>query len=85
MSSPLQKTSGDNGVAQKQRKIKSTNTAKSSTNLDTRSELADLVKRKAEISVSQWKFICTNIPQNSIQKFYFIGNIGKSRKTDLCI
>lgn len=50
MSSPLYKHTNDNS-ALKQRKQKSTNAAKSSTNLDTRTELADLVKRKAEIAV----------------------------------
>lgn len=51
MSSPLYKHTNENS-AMKQRKVKSTNAAKSSTNLDTRTELADLVKRKAEIAVS---------------------------------
>lgn len=55
MSSPLYKHSNDT-AALKQRKIKTTNTAKSSTNLDTRTELADLVKRKAEIAVSHLYF-----------------------------
>lgn len=52
MSSPLHKPNSENSSALKQRKIKSTNAAKSSTNLDPRTELADLVKRKSEISVS---------------------------------
>lgn len=51
MSSPLYKHTNDNSAI-KQRKGKSTNAAKTSTNLDTRTELADLVKRKAEIAVS---------------------------------
>lgn len=51
MSSPLYKHTNENS-AMKQRKQKSTNAAKSSTNLDTRTELADLVKRKAEIAVN---------------------------------
>lgn len=51
MSSPLYKHTNENSSAMKQRKIKSTNTPKSSTNLDSRTELADLVKRKAEIAV----------------------------------
>lgn len=51
MSSPLYKHTNENS-AMKQRKVKSTNASKSSTNLDTRTELADLVKRKAEIAVS---------------------------------
>lgn len=50
MSSPLYKHTNDNS-AMKQRKAKSANTAKSTTNLDSRTELADLVKRKAEIAV----------------------------------
>lgn len=50
MSSPLYKHTNDNS-AMKQRKAKSTNAAKSTTNLDSRTELADLVKRKAEIAV----------------------------------
>lgn len=53
MSSPLYKHTNENS-AMKQRKVKSTNSAKSSTNLDTRTELADLVKRKAEIAVSDF-------------------------------
>lgn len=52
MSSPLHKQSGENASAQKQRKMKSTNTAKSSTSSDARTELADLIKRKSEISVN---------------------------------
>lgn len=51
MSSPLYKHTNDSSAI-KQRKVKSTNAAKSTTNLDTRTELADLVKRKAEIAVS---------------------------------
>ena len=49
MSSPLPKHGNDSSTL-KQRKIKSSSlTNKNST--DTRSELADLIKRKAEISV----------------------------------
>lgn len=55
MSSPLYKHTNDN-MAMKQRKAKSTNAAKTSTNLDTRTELADLVKRKAEIAVNCIRF-----------------------------
>lgn len=55
MSSPLYKHTNDNS-AMKQRKAKSTNTAKSTTNLDSRTELADLVKRKAEIAVGRNDF-----------------------------
>lgn len=50
MNSPLYKHTNENS-AMKQRKAKSTNAAKSTTNLDSRTELADLVKRKAEIAV----------------------------------
>ncbi|XP_031640893.1 chromatin modification-related protein MEAF6 [Contarinia nasturtii] len=49
MSSPIYKHTNENS-SMKQRKAKSTNVTKSSTNLDTRTELADLVKRKAEIA-----------------------------------
>lgn len=46
MSSPLPKGSD------KQRKMKATTNKATTNNLDTRTELAELVKRKAEISVS---------------------------------
>lgn len=46
MSSPLPKA-GD----KQQRKMKATTNKAPSNNMDTRTELADLVKRKAEISV----------------------------------
>lgn len=52
MSSPLYKHTNENLSSAKQRKVKSTNAAKSTTNIDSRSELADLIKRKAEIAVS---------------------------------
>lgn len=52
MSSPLYKHTNENASSAKQRKNKSTNAAKSTTNIDSRSELADLIKRKAEIAVS---------------------------------
>lgn len=53
MSSPLPKHGSDNSSL-KQRKLKTSSlTNKSTSNLDTRSELADLIKRKAEISVSK--------------------------------
>lgn len=52
MSSPLQKSSSENASAVKQRKSKTTNAAKSTASMDTRTELADLVKRKSEISVT---------------------------------
>lgn len=60
MSSPLPKHSGDNASLKQQRKNKTSGLTnnKSNANLDTRTELADLVKRKAEISV---KNICINI------------------------
>lgn len=54
MSSPLPKQTSDNASSLKQqRKIKPSGLTnnKSNANLDTRTELADLVKRKAEISV----------------------------------
>lgn len=51
MSSPLTKH-GNDSSSNKPRKIKTTNSVKSSSNLDSRTELADLIKRKAEISVS---------------------------------
>lgn len=52
MSSPLYKHGNENASNAKQRKIKTTNAVKSSTNMDSRTELADLIKRKAEIAVS---------------------------------
>lgn len=64
MSSPLYKHTNDNSAI-KQRKGKSTNAAKTSTNLDTRTELADLVKRKAEIAVSVIRLKCNSIQCDS--------------------
>ena len=90
MSSPLYKHTNDNS-AMKQRKAKSTNTAKSTTNLDSRTELADLVKRKAEIAVGWiFKLFYTHTHKENISnlfhlEFYFIGNTGKFRATNLCI
>lgn len=66
MSSPLHKSSSENAAAVKQRKTKTTNAAKSTASMDTRSELADLVKRKAEISVILSHSNC--LPNN----FWFI-------------
>lgn len=51
MSSNANKSSSET-LAAKQRKSKTSVTPKSSTSSDARAELADLVKRKAEISVS---------------------------------
>lgn len=50
MSSPIHKNEMSTSI--KQRKIKTSLTNKTTSNMDTRSELADLIKRKAEISVS---------------------------------
>lgn len=60
MSSPLHKSSSENATANKQRKIKTNNTAKSNANLDSRTELSDLIKRKAEIAVSCLIFDCND-------------------------
>ncbi|XP_036337849.1 chromatin modification-related protein MEAF6 isoform X1 [Rhagoletis pomonella] len=49
MSSPTVKNNNDVSVA-KQRKSSKTNSTTKSTNLDTRAELADLIKKKAETS-----------------------------------
>lgn len=62
MSSPLYKHTNENSSTAKQRKIKSTNAVKSTTNLDSRTELADLIKRKAEIAVSEF-FILSKFNQ----------------------
>lgn len=67
MSSPLHKPSGENASTVKQRKIKAPNTVKSSASMDTRTELSELVKRKAEISVNIqfiWNFQIVIIPMN---------------------
>lgn len=50
MSSPTSKSNNDVSAA-KQRKSSKTNPNTKSTNLDTRAELADLIKKKAETSV----------------------------------
>lgn len=71
MSSPLPKHSGDNASLKQQRKIKTSGLTnnKSSANLDTRTELADLVKRKAEISVN---IITTYYSRQLSPMLYFI-------------
>lgn len=51
MSSPSIKTNNDI-INNKQRKSTKSNSTTKSTNLDTRAELADLIKKKAETSVS---------------------------------
>ena len=51
MSSPSIKTNND-ASNNKQRKSTKSNSTMKSTNLDTRAELADLIKKKAETSVS---------------------------------
>lgn len=51
MSSPSIKTNND-ASNNKQRKSTKNNFTTKSTNLDTRAELADLIKKKAETSVS---------------------------------
>lgn len=50
MSSPTSKSANDVSAA-KQRKSSKTNSNAKSTSLDTRAELADLIKKKAETSV----------------------------------
>lgn len=93
MSSPLPKASD------KQRKMKATPKA-TTNNLDTRTELAELVKRKAEISVScstvdlkysfwwfHWSRSCT-LALNPDFNFWsvgcFLGNASQSWASDLC-
>lgn len=51
MSSPSTKSNNDT-VSNKQRKSSKNSSNSKSTNLDTRAELADLIKKKAETSVS---------------------------------
>lgn len=51
MTTPARKNSSETTAAMK-RKSKAANTPKASTAVDARTELADLVKRKAEIAVS---------------------------------
>lgn len=50
----MYKHTNENASNAKQRKAKSANAVKSTTNLDSRTELADLIKRKAEIAVSSF-------------------------------
>lgn len=54
MSSPSVKNNSDSN-ANKQRKSMKTNSTTIKSNLDTRAELADLIKKKAETSVMLWK------------------------------
>lgn len=75
MSSPSVKQTNDN-TTMKQRKTKTNNMAAKSSNLDTtRSELAELIKRKAEISVSFPVFnCCISICLSSINIIWFRWN-----------
>lgn len=54
MSSPSIKTNNDS-INNKQRKSTKSNSTTKSTSLDTRAELADLIKKKAETSVGVQK------------------------------
>lgn len=88
MSSPLQKSSSENASAVKQRKSKTTNAAKSTASMDTRTELADLVKRKSEISVTiTWWFLSrvTDSLTFSIRTHAYPGNAGQLGTSDLCV
>lgn len=84
MSSPLPKHGNDSSSATKPRKLKTPGLAnKSSSNLDSRSELADLIKRKAEISVGGKIKMYTDV--GVILPPILLGNIGQLGTTDLRI
>lgn len=87
MSSPLTKHGNDSN-SNKPRKVKPLNSMKTSSNLDSRTELADLIKRKSEISVSvaNWTKYLHNIKfMQFLVVAQFAGDSGKFRTSDIRI
>lgn len=83
MSSPSIKINND-AINNKQRKSTKNNSSTKSTNLDTRAELADIIKKKAETSVG---FNNVNILNKVFEYFFYMaaGAIGQFGKANLCI